>query len=481
MLVKTLTEFAKYLRTNQFNIPMVSVEEAIKISPYLELNDQESFRVTLQQLFVKEQMYIEKFNLCFNEFFYERFKEERLQAEHMKKLNEFQSEYKKVQTQLSDKSSSNQEPTVQEQLEQWTEGCQADRSLKELVIEALKGRLGNDFELTKQLVSEMQKSDLVDLGEQLVWKAMEQNAEVTVYDAINNLIKELNDCRAAVNKIKNKEEEYLSGHKKDVHKGMRQMIETKADRLKERPMASLSKTDIQSIRDGIEKNASHFIKRYAKLLKESRTEHQIDMRKTIENSMRTFGVPFEIAYQNRKKKRTKIDILLDVSGSVVKSAEILTLFAYLIHKRFPGQVRVFTFVGMLNEVTDFFKTSDADEAIENVLTKAGIDYRGYSDYDRALRIYQNEYANQVDDQTIFFMLGDARNNRNAANEQVIRNVRKKTEHVFWLNPEIKAKWNTGDSVVHKYLPHCQFVEEVSSVQSLLRGLNKAADYVEACC
>ena len=94
--------------------------------------------------------------------------------------------------------------------------------------------------------------------------------------------------------------------------------------------------------------------------------------------------------------KTKIDIILDVSGSVIKSAEFLSHFAYLIHERFPSQVRVFAFVGLLDEVTDYYKNEDMQVAVKQSLKNANIDYRGYSNYDRLLVcIMQNTGMNWI--------------------------------------------------------------------------------------
>jgi len=93
---------------------------------------------------------------------------------------------------------------------------------------------------------------------------------------------------------------------------------------------------MELIRDTNERNAANLISRYSKILKVTNREYEIDLK----GSMKTFSVPFDIFCKSRKRKKVKIDIILDISGSIVKSAEILILFTYF-HKRFPSQVRFF--------------------------------------------------------------------------------------------------------------------------------------------
>ena len=39
-------------------------------------------------------------------------------------------------------------------------------------------------------------------------------------------------------------------------------------------------------------------------------------------------------------------------------------------------------------------------------------------------------------------------------------------HLFWLNPEPIAAWNSGDSVIGRYQPFCHAVYECRNVRQL---------------
>ncbi|KKE79717.1 hypothetical protein WH51_06465 [Bacilli bacterium VT-13-104] len=79
--------------------------------------------------------------------------------------------------------------------------------------------------------------------------------------------------------------------------------------------------------------------------------------------------------------------------------------------------------------------------MKDSLMKANIDYRGYSNYDKALKMYEENYMEKIDDETIIFVLGDARNNRNDARMKTFLNLSDRAKHVFWLNPEEKRKFD----------------------------------------
>ena len=64
------------------------------------------------------------------------------------------------------------------------------------------------------------------------------------------------------------------------------------------------------------------------------------------------------------------------------------------------------------------------------------------------------------------LLGDARNNYHATQSWVIQEIRHRARHVYWLNPEPRAYWDTGDSVVGEYAVYCDEVFECRNLRQL---------------
>ena len=63
-------------------------------------------------------------------------------------------------------------------------------------------------------------------------------------------------------------------------------------------------------------------------------------------------------------------------------------------------------------------------------------------------------------------LRDARNNYHASQSWVIKNIEDKARKVFWLNPEPKSYWDTGDSIVGEYSDFCNGTFEVRNLKQL---------------
>ncbi|MGH9188150.1 MAG: VWA domain-containing protein, partial [Acidimicrobiales bacterium] len=71
------------------------------------------------------------------------------------------------------------------------------------------------------------------------------------------------------------------------------------------------------------------------------------------------------------------------------------------------------------------------------------------------------------------VLGDARNNYHAASAWVLKDLQHRARHLYWLNPEPRSYWDTGDSIVHEYATFCDGVFECRN----LRQLEGFVDYL----
>ena len=91
---------------------------------------------------------------------------------------------------------------------------------------------------------------------------------------------------------------------------------------------------------------------------------------------------------------------------------------------------------------------------------------GHSDYGNALETFWARCGRDVSHRTTVLILGDARNNRHLPATWVLREMSRRTGHLFWLNPEPRAQWGTGDSVMAEYASYCDTVAECRNLRQL---------------
>jgi len=178
----------------------------------------------------------------------------------------------------------------------------------------------------------------------------------------------------------------------------------------------------------------------------------IDLRRTLRGSLSTGGVPMKPVLRRRRPARPELVLLCDVSGSVSGFSDFTMLLVQALHDQF-SKVRAFAFVNRLDEVTPLLVHGAADPEglgarIRAEATLTG--WHGSSDYGVALGEFAERYGDAVGPRTTVFVLGDARTNMSDPNLAAVRQVAERARRVYWLNPEPRAQWGTGDSAAPEY-------------------------------
>jgi uncharacterized protein with von Willebrand factor type A (vWA) domain len=195
----------------------------------------------------------------------------------------------------------------------------------------------------------------------------------------------------------------------------------------------------------------------------------LDFRSTVRHSLSTGGVPLEPKYRAPRPAKPEIMVVADISGSVAAFARFTLQLVYAISSQF-SRVRSFVFIDGIDEVTDYFKaTEDIGEAIQRINAEADVIWvDGHSDYGHAFETFWGRWGKEVGPKTTVLVLGDARNNYHAAQAWVMAEIAKRARHLFWLNPEPRSYWDTGDSIVSQYAVHGDGAYECRNLKQLER-------------
>jgi hypothetical protein len=195
----------------------------------------------------------------------------------------------------------------------------------------------------------------------------------------------------------------------------------------------------------------------------------LDFRSTVRHSLSYGGVPADPRFKSPRPSKPEIMVIADISGSVAAFARFTLQMVYALSSQF-SRVRSFVFIDGIDEVTDYFKgNDDISSAIHRINTEADVIWvDGHSDYGHAFETFWERWGRQVDGRTTVLFLGDARNNYHAAQAWVLAELAKRARHVYWLNPEPRSYWDTGDSIVAQYALHCDGAFECRNLKQLER-------------
>jgi uncharacterized protein with von Willebrand factor type A (vWA) domain len=201
----------------------------------------------------------------------------------------------------------------------------------------------------------------------------------------------------------------------------------------------------------------------------------LDFRNTVRHSLSSGGVPIDPKFKYPRPSKPELVVVADISGSVAAFARFTLMLVYALQGQF-SKVRSFVFIDGIDEVTDYFKnTEDIQDAIHRVNTEADVVWvDGHSDYGHAFEVFWDKWGKEISPKTTVLLLGDARNNYHASQAWVVKNIRQKARHVYWLNPEPKSYWNTGDSIVGDYGTHTDGVFECRNLRQLEAFVEKLA-------
>ncbi|MFJ5259791.1 VWA domain-containing protein [Streptomyces sp. NPDC088387] len=179
----------------------------------------------------------------------------------------------------------------------------------------------------------------------------------------------------------------------------------------------------------------------------------IDLRRTLRGSLSTGGVPMRPVLRRRRPVRPELVLLCDVSGSVSGFSDFTMLLVQALHDQF-SKVRVFAFVNRIDEVTGLLEhgTADPEGLQARIRAEATLTmWHGSSDYGAALGEFAERYGDSaVGPRTTVFVLGDARTNMSDPNLAALRRISARARRVYWLNPEPRGQWGTGDSAAPAY-------------------------------
>lgn len=200
-----------------------------------------------------------------------------------------------------------------------------------------------------------------------------------------------------------------------------------------------------------------------------RNRGHLDFRATVRHSLSYGGVPAEPRFKHPRPSKPDIMVVADISGSVASFARFTLQFVYAMAGQF-SKVRSWVFIDGVDEVTRFFSEADEiSEAIHRVNTEADVVWvDGHSDYGHAFEVFHDRHLSEITPKTSIILLGDARNNYHASQAWVLKELRQKARRLFWLNPEPRGYWDTGDSIVSEYGVHCDGVYECRNLRQLER-------------
>ena len=202
-------------------------------------------------------------------------------------------------------------------------------------------------------------------------------------------------------------------------------------------------------------------------------KRRLSVRRTLHLAMGTGGVPFRIGTEPAPPPKPEIVVLCDVSGSVATFSRFTLNLLIALDSRL-SRLRAFSFVDGLADITELVGEARAAgrQLSQAEAARGAVRWTGSSDYGHVLREFASDHARQFTRRTVLLVVGDARSNYLDPAPAALAAVSERVGKLYWLNPEPRRYWNTGDSVMDRYAPLCAQVRECATLRQI-------ADFVQS--
>ncbi len=469
-LLESLSGFVKELRTAGIPVSLTENLDAMEALQHIPLEDREAFKYALAATLVKNNAHWKAFETVFEVYFSMRGREYKLTEGEASGVDEL------IQDILGSREGESASGS--------TEGLTPEQ-LAELLFKALMD--GNDAMLRAIARAAITRYAGMEPGRPVggtyyLYRTLRQLDLDSVLDrmmesARNRAPGELTELEERL--AKEEYEARLDALRREIEAEIRRRLV--ADRGAEAVAKSLrkplpedidfmhaSREELVALRKAIAPLTRKLAVRLARKRRHGR-KGPLDFRNTMRHSLSYGGVPADPKFRYPRPSKPEIVVIADISGSVAAFARFTLQMVYAISSQF-SRVRSFVFIDGIDEVTDYFKgNEDIGDAIHRINTEADVIWvDGHSDYGHAFEAFWERWGKDINPKTTVLLLGDARNNYHAAQAWVLAEISKKARHVYWLNPEPRSYWDTGDSIVSQYATHCDGAYECRNLKQLER-------------
>lgn len=523
VLINMILDYSRFLRKNEYSIPTSSNLMMFEMINNTDVFNIEEFKMISKSIYCKTQMEFNCYDDMFNKYFFHSIKDglkkdlEEQKRLCQEKISEIESNLKSELSGINRKygriiqkivkdilvkepkfiethRKNNIELDKEEQSELENLINEVGKRKKEREIITSLAKVENEGILKPIIKDEIDRDKINELLQNLIIANINRNNINKLNDLVVNMASLYSTMDKAIENEKTKIKEQIErdrksfseeynkakeenlkeieritikektlNHREEFIPGNSSVIEL--IRNSDKTMTKLTGADYESLLYYIKLNAAKFRTKLGNSMKMHKNA-VIDIKKTMSESVKLGGVPIKLYYKKPVVKKYKLMCVLDISGSVSKYLKILASFLFEINSVFNGGVEVYGFVSDLLDFSEVFRENTVEEAVNEVSGR-----RGYSSYEIAIQDFYDNCFSKVDNNTIILYFGDARNNKNKPNDNLLKEINQKAKYTVWLNPEEKVKWNTNDSVMNLYGETVNKVYEVNTVKQLIYFLN----------
>lgn len=200
---------------------------------------------------------------------------------------------------------------------------------------------------------------------------------------------------------------------------------------------------------------------------------RVDLRRTIRLSLKTGGDIIELARRERKRRRTKLVIVCDVSGSMDLYSRFLLQFVYALQHAF-ARVETFAFSTKLVRITEALARGEYRAALD-ALAREDTGWSGGTRIGASIAELAARWPRLIDRRTVVIVLSDGWDTGEPdVLSDALRVIHRRAGRVIWLNPLLgNPAYRPLTRGMQAALPHVDVfapAHNLTSLEALARHL-----------
>lgn len=224
--------------------------------------------------------------------------------------------------------------------------------------------------------------------------------------------------------------------------------------------------ELESVRRAAERIARRLARKRSRRWKPSRRGRRVHLRRTIRRAVGTGGDLVELVFRERKRKKTKLVVLCDVSGSMDLYSRVLLQFLFALQKAFD-RVETFVFSTGLSRITGALREGSYLGALDR-LAREVEGWSGGTRIGECLAEFEERWGGLVDRRTVLVILSDGWDTGEpGVLEGAMRRLHRRAGKVVWLNPLLGSPdYRPETRGMKAALPHVDVFAPAHDVPSL---------------
>jgi len=422
-----ITRFAQILRHLGVRVSLSETIDALGALSKVDLLSQDQVRGVLRACLAKSRKEAGIFEQAFSLFF--AAPEEKLARQKVRR--EMQMERNRIISQA------NQE--IMEVAGEWQKDETDKIILTESQLETYSLLPEEEKERMKEILERMKSNPVNNPGE-LINRVLQSSLNYWRYHMLKNMSEmerntELPDARLTGDEDLDEVIQSVAAH----------FYHDPGDRIMHQDMESLEDRDAYKVTALINHLSAQLALGMTRRYKKSSRAVSVDIRRTIRRNMRYGGIPINLSYRSKRKKRSRFLLICDVSASMARYARFIMQFIYGLGSALGG-IESFIFSENLERITPYFKQKK-----DFVMSMAGMinDSRQWgksTNLHLSLETFNSQYRNLLSPETIVFIVSDAKTIAPEKAAKLLTDMKRRCRHIVWLNTLPAREWTVHPPV-----------------------------------